>query len=66
MLNAHRTVTSPLRAIGLGYMRGAISAVPADHTAFAHREASWLCDIIASWTSPEDDAGRHVGWARQL
>jgi hypothetical protein len=66
LLHAHGTVTSPLSAIGLGYLRGAINAVPADHSAFAHREAAWMCDIIACWPAPAADAGRHVGWARQL
>jgi hypothetical protein len=54
-----------LSAIGLGYLRGAISDVPSDHTAFAHRHAAWMCDIIAAWPSSADDA-RHVEWARSV
>jgi hypothetical protein len=65
VLHAHRRLTSPLSAIGLGYLRGAISDVPGDHTAFAHRHAAWMCDIIAAWPSSADDA-RHVEWARSV
>jgi hypothetical protein len=42
VIAAHRTVTSPISAIGLGYLRGAVSALPADHSAFAHRHATWM------------------------
>jgi len=66
LLHAHRTVTSPLSAIGLNYMRGAVNALPADHSAFAHREAAWMCDIIAGWPAPADEAGPHVDWVREL
>jgi hypothetical protein len=66
LLHAHLSVTSPLSAIGLGYLRGAINAVPADHSAFAHREAAWMCDIIAAWPPSAADRTRHIGWARGL
>jgi hypothetical protein len=66
MLRAQRDVTSPLSAIGLGFLGGAIRAVPDDHSAFAHRHAAWMCDIVAAWPAPSTDAAAHVGWARNL
>jgi FAD/FMN-containing dehydrogenase len=66
ILDAYRRITSPLSAIGLGYLHGAISAQPADHTAFAHRHATWMCDILAAWTASTEDAAQHIAWARGL
>jgi hypothetical protein len=55
-----------LSAIGLGFLGGAIRAVPGDHSAFAHRHAAWMCDILAAWQSPSANADAHIGWARDL
>jgi len=66
ILATHQAATSPLSGIGLGYLRGAISALPAGHSAFAHRHATWMCDVIAAWTPSAEDPGRHVAWARGL
>ena len=47
-------------------MGGAVARVPADGTAFVHRDAGYLCWIVSSW--PPDAAGDadvHVAWARE-
>jgi FAD/FMN-containing dehydrogenase len=42
---------------------GAVTRVPADATAFAHRQDSWLVHVLGQWTDPADTE-RCRGWAR--
>jgi FAD/FMN-containing dehydrogenase len=65
-LHAHERVTSSLSAIGFIPLGRVISALPSDHSAFAHRGASWMCDVMGHWPAPERDARRHVDWVRGL
>jgi FAD/FMN-containing dehydrogenase len=55
-------VTSPLSAILVEQMGGAVARVPDDATAFAHRGAPYNLALISRWTDP--DAERHIGWIR--
>jgi FAD/FMN-containing dehydrogenase len=41
----------------------AVTRVPADATAFAHRQDSWLVHVLGQWTDPED-TDRCRGWAK--
>jgi hypothetical protein len=65
-LAAQERVTSPLSAIGFIPLGRAISALPNDHSAFAHRRATWMCDVMGHWPAPEQDASLHVDWVRGL
>jgi FAD/FMN-containing dehydrogenase len=52
---------SQLEVIRLG---GAAARVPEQATAFAHRDAAYILNVVAQWTDPaQDDA--HVRWARE-
>ena len=65
MIEAFADAPSPFSSIILNRMGGAIADVPADATAFAHRDAHSSAWVINSWT-PEmgaDDA--HVAWVRR-
>ncbi|MHA6763779.1 FAD-binding oxidoreductase [Streptacidiphilus sp. PAMC 29251] len=42
---------------------GAASRVPVDATAFAHRGAAYILNVVAAWTEPEE-AETQIGWAR--
>ncbi|RLV49969.1 FAD-binding oxidoreductase [Nocardioides mangrovicus] len=55
---------SPLTQIEVLSTGGAIRQVPVDATAFPHRTASWLLNIPASWTEP-DDTDREKAWVRE-
>ena len=37
--------------------------VPADATAFAHRDEGWLVHVLGQWTDPAD-SGKHTEWAK--
>lgn len=56
-------VTSPLSALMLEPMGGAVARVASDATAFNHRDAAYNLAMIARWEDPKD-AGRHVAWVR--
>ena len=58
-------VSSPLSQVILARMGGAVARVPADATAFAHRQARNLLWIVSAWR-PDEDAEPHLRWARQI
>jgi FAD/FMN-containing dehydrogenase len=47
------------------YGGGAIGALPADATAFNHRDAKFVFFVISAWMSAQDDAD-NIAWARSL
>jgi FAD/FMN-containing dehydrogenase len=57
------SVTSPLSALMLEPLGGAVARVASDATAFNHRDAAYNLAIIARWEDP-NDAERHVAWVR--
>jgi FAD/FMN-containing dehydrogenase len=58
-------ISSPLSQIILARMGGAVARVPADATAFPHRQARNLLWIVSAWR-PDEDAARHLQWAREI
>jgi hypothetical protein len=59
------TFSSPLSLLGLFYVHGAATRVPATATAFAARRPQWDFDIIGQWTDPAESSG-HIAWVRAL
>jgi len=57
--------TTPLLAVQVARIGGAVAQVPADTTAFAHRDAPYLLWLPVTWP-PDDDGSRHQQWMRQL
>lgn len=56
---------SPFSALHVHHVEGAVKRVPADETAFAHRDARYVLNIIGSWADPaESDA--HIGWTNAV
>ena len=56
-------ITSPLSAILLEQIGGAVSRVGEDETAFSNRSAPYNLAVIARWVDPAE-ADRHIAWAR--
>jgi hypothetical protein len=54
---------SPLSAVVLEYYGGAAGRVPADATAFPHRDLPWDILFLAQWTNSVETAS-HRDWAR--
>ncbi|WP_084965997.1 FAD-binding oxidoreductase [Thermoactinospora rubra] len=56
--------SSPYNQLLLHHMGGAVRRVPADATAFGHRDAEYLLTVAGAWEDPAGDPQPHVRWAR--
>jgi FAD/FMN-containing dehydrogenase len=63
LLERTAELESPISQVELLAMRGAISRVDAEATAFPYRDAGWLVNVPASWREEADDE-REIAWAR--
>ena len=60
-------VTSPLSAVPIFCLGGAVARVPEQSTAFPFRDACHDINIVASWLPEEAaDADRHIQWVRAM
>jgi FAD/FMN-containing dehydrogenase len=68
IMEAHlRRVTSPRAVVQLRVLGGAMARVPADATAFAHRDKPVLLEIITPWEEMPGVSGRdHIAWTEAL
>lgn len=57
--------SSPMNALLMFYIHGAICRRPASATAFSARRPQWDIDAIGCWTDPTESA-THIAWVRQL
>jgi len=60
-----RRLPDPQTEIAFAQLGGAVSRVPADATAYAHRDAQFVLNVHGRWADPEKDAAC-IAWARQL
>jgi len=65
IVEAIETSDAPLRAVQLRPLGGAMARVPADATAFAHRDAPVMAIVVSFSTGPEDLPGRRA-WVTDL
>jgi FAD/FMN-containing dehydrogenase len=63
LLAQHAAGRAPVHELHLHHCGGAMARVPAGATAFAHRSAAYLLNIIARSPDPEGFE-EHAGWAR--
>ena len=57
-------ITSPLSAIPIFTLGGAVARVEDDATAFTGRSAAHDINIVASWLPDDPEPERHKAWAR--
>jgi FAD/FMN-containing dehydrogenase len=60
-----RRIPDPQTEIAFAQLGGAVSRVPADATAYAHRNAQFVVNVHGRWADPAKDA-TCVAWAREL
>jgi FAD/FMN-containing dehydrogenase len=59
--------TSPMSVVQLRVLGGAMARVPADATAFAHRDKPLMLAVINAWEAgPNAPAEPHIAWADSL
>jgi FAD/FMN-containing dehydrogenase len=56
-------VPSPLSAVVLPQLGGAVTRLPTDATAYYHRSVAFSSTVLGGWTDPGDDA-RNIAWTR--
>lgn len=66
MIASASNVTSPMSMVQLRGLGGAVARVPADATAFAHRERQYLVAVIGLWLDETDDGTTHRKWTQDL
>jgi FAD/FMN-containing dehydrogenase len=65
LVDQYEKVTSPLSALLLEQLGGAVARVGLESTAFDAREADYNLVIVSRWTDPAD-AQRHIDWSRSV
>ena len=58
-------VSSPLSQVIFARMGGAVAGVPAEATAFPHRQAGNLLWMVSAWR-PDQDPEPHMKWAQEI
>jgi FAD/FMN-containing dehydrogenase len=59
-------ITSGMSTVGLFCSGGAMARVPADATAFGHRDAAHDINIVAAWAPDDPEPDRHRAWVRGM
>src|SRR3954447_10860013 len=65
LLRGHSAVTSPQNEIHVHDMRGAVAREPKGGSAFPHRDAPYLLNVIGKWPGGGDGSD-HIAWARDV
>ena len=66
VLIAHaRKIPDPNSEIAFAQLGGAVSRVPADATAYSHRDGQFVLNVHGRWEDPAKDSAC-IGWARDL
>ena len=65
LVAGHQAVTSPQNEIHVHDLRGAVARGPANGSAFPHRDAPYVLNVIGKWPAgTQGDA--HIEWARDV
>lgn len=59
-------ITSPLSAVPIYHLGGAVGRIPGEDTAFGSRHAGHNINIFGAWEPDRDDRDRHVAWVRDF
>jgi hypothetical protein len=62
----HQSTLSPMSEVHIEHVGGAVARVPGDATAYAHRDAPYLINIVARWAGSGEDDAAQMGWAQDL
>ncbi|MEU7134968.1 FAD-binding oxidoreductase [Streptomyces sp. NPDC046261] len=64
LLATAETMVSPLSSIDFEYLRGAITDVADEDSAFPRRDAPYIVTVSSQWTDPAQDRA-NAAWSRQ-
>lgn len=64
LIGAAAEMRSPLAALHIHHLQGAVSRIRADATAFGNRDARFVLNIVGTWPDPSDSAA-NTRWVRE-
>ena len=56
-------ITSPMSAIHVHQLGGTMRTIPEDATAFSHRDAPFIVNLVTTWQDPSENQ-KHMAWTR--
>jgi FAD/FMN-containing dehydrogenase len=65
LIRAAAAIRSPLAALHVHHMQGAVSRVNAEATAFGNRGAAFVLNIVGLWPDPADSPA-NIAWVRDI
>jgi FAD/FMN-containing dehydrogenase len=65
LADGYAQAPSPMSAVVMPYMRGAVARVPVDATAYYHRSAAFTFTVLGGWINPAEDSA-NVTWLKGL
>jgi len=65
LLSAIMKLPTPHCEIFIGNLGGAVNRIPAEATAYPHRNVNFVMNVHTRWSSPSEDTPC-IGWARAL
>lgn len=65
-LEAFTHPSTPMVALQLRALGGAMARIGGEATAFAHRDARYLVAMLAAWMDPAEDPAPHRAWVEAL
>ena len=63
LLDCFESVPSPMTAVHLHHLGGAVNRVGEDATAYSHRDASFIMNLVSTWTDPAHSE-KNIVWTR--
>ncbi len=63
LLECGAKITSPMSAIHIHQLGGAITSIAEDATAFSHRNAPFIVNLVSTWQDPRENQ-KHIAWTR--
>lgn len=64
-IDAAKRIPDPQTELAFAQLGGAVARVPAEATAYTHRDASFLINVHGRWADPAKDQ-KCIGWARDV
>lgn len=60
-----RDIPSPMSAVHIHHLEGAVGRVGEDGTAFGHRKSPFILNLVSMWTDPAESE-KNIRWTREF
>jgi FAD/FMN-containing dehydrogenase len=63
LLECGGNISSPMSAIHIHQLGGAMAAIPENASAFSHRDAPYIVNLVGTWQDPNENQ-KHIAWTK--